>query len=106
MPKRAHSSRDLFLDLLPLRFREEQMIVELLEQKSMVFGHATFQHQLQFRDLVPQQSFGHLGQLRNVLLSAEHRFQDRSPRSTQSIGRYRCQLGDHDLLVTEGFYGV
>src|SRR2546428_195160 len=40
------------------------MIVELLEQKSMVFGHATFQRQLQFRDLVPQQSFGHLGQLR------------------------------------------
>src|SRR5229473_4951543 len=68
------------------------MIVELLEQKSMVFGHATFQRQLQFRDLVPQQSFGHLGQLRNVLLPAEHGLQDRSPRSSQCIRRYRCQL--------------
>jgi hypothetical protein len=28
------------------------MIVKLLEQKPMVLGHATFQRQLQFRNLV------------------------------------------------------
>ena len=58
----------------------------------MMLGHATFERQLQFRDLVPQQPFGHIRQPGRVLLPGEHRLQDRSARSAQSIGRYRCQL--------------
>src|SRR6266576_737539 len=58
----------------------------------MMLGHTTFERQFQFRDLVPQQPFGHLGQPGSVLFPTEHRFQDRSPRSTQSVGGYRCQL--------------
>src|SRR6266850_6211627 len=92
IPKRAHAPIDLLLDLTPFRFREAQVLEELSEQKSMMPGHTTFERQLQFRDLVPQQSFGHLGQPGSVLLPGEHRLQDRSPRSTPSIGRYRCQL--------------
>ena len=58
----------------------------------MKFGHSTFQRQFQFRNLVPQQPFGHLRQPRRVLLSGEHGFQNRSPRSPKRIGRDRCQL--------------
>ena len=58
----------------------------------MMLGHTTFERQFQFRDLVPQFPLGHLCQPGSVLLPSEHRLQDRSPRSTQSIGRYRCQL--------------
>src|SRR5712664_1101495 len=79
IPKRAHAPIDLLLDLTPFRFREAQMVEELSEQKSMMFGHATFQCQFQFRDLVPQQPFGHLRQPGSVLLPSEHRLQDRSP---------------------------
>src|SRR6202166_1022534 len=68
------------------------MLEELSEQKSMMLGHTTFQRQLQFRDLVPQQPFGQLCQPSSVFLPGEHRLQDRSSRSTQSISRYRCQL--------------
>jgi hypothetical protein len=34
----------------------------------MMLGHTTFQRQFQFRNLVPQQSFGHLGQPGSVFL--------------------------------------
>src|SRR5256885_1372580 len=77
---------------MQLRFREAQMIEELSEQKSMMFGHTTLQRQFQFRDLVPQQSFGQLCEPGSALPPGGHRFQHRSPRSTQSIGRYRSQL--------------
>src|ERR1700722_3959059 len=58
----------------------------------MMLGHTTFERQPQFRNLVPQQPFGHLGQPGSVLLPGEHRLQDRSPRRSQCIRRYRCQL--------------
>src|SRR6266853_3374589 len=58
----------------------------------MMLGHTTFERQFQLRNLVPQQSFGHLGQPGSIFLPSEHRLQDRSPGSTQSVGRYRCQL--------------
>src|SRR5207302_2602369 len=90
--KRAHASVDLLLDLAQSRFREAQMIEQLSKQKSMMLGHATFERQFQFRNLVPWQPFGQLCEPGSVLLPGEHRFQDRSPRSTQSIGRYRSQL--------------
>jgi len=67
------------------------VLEELSEQKSMMPGHTTFERQLQFRDLVPQQSFD-ISPAGQRLPPGEHRLQDRSPRSTQSIGRYRCQL--------------
>src|SRR6266850_1626514 len=92
IPKREHAPIDLLLDLTPFRFREAQVLEELSKQKSMMLGHTTFERQFQLRNLVPQQPFGHLCQPGSVLLPGEHRSQDRSPRSTQSIGRYRCQL--------------
>src|ERR1700720_1569282 len=68
-PRRAAMHRyDLLLDLTQFRFREAQMLEELAEQKSMMLGYTTFQRQFQFRDLVPQQPFGHLGQSGSVLL--------------------------------------
>src|SRR5438876_532802 len=90
--KREHALIDLLLDLAPFRFREAQVLEELSEQESMMLGHTTFERQFQFRDLVPQQPFGHIRQPGRVLLPGEHRLQDRSARSAQSIGRYRCQL--------------
>src|SRR5258708_26795816 len=90
--KRAHALIDLLLDLTQFRFREAQMLEELSEQKSMMLGHTTFQRELQFGDLVPQFPLGQLCQPGSVFLPGEHRFQHRSPRSTQSIGRYRCQF--------------
>src|ERR1700704_5877466 len=90
--KRAHALIDLLLDLTPFRFREAQVLEKLSEQKSMMLGHTTFERQLQFRDLVPQFPLGHLCQSGRVSLPSEHRFQHRSPGSTQSIGRYRCQF--------------
>jgi len=78
-------SVDLSLDLTQFRFREVQMIEQLSEQKSMMFGHPTFQRQLQFRNLVPQQPFGHLRQPRRVLLTGEHGFQNRSEAPSASV---------------------
>ena len=66
--KRPRSPIDLLLDLTQFRFRKMQAIEQLSEQKSMMLGHTTFQSQLQFRDLVPQHPFGHLGQPGRVLL--------------------------------------